>query len=71
MDPFLLFWFRVCFCYSDLSVLCSLVITCQEMAGILALLCDVFSCVYVTYLNGVPGQQWYLIVYTCLDKQKL
>ena len=47
-----------------LSVPCSLVITCWEWADFLALLllCVVLSCVFVTYLYGVPGQEKDLIV---------
>ena len=54
--------FHVNLCYADLSVPCSLVTTCWEMANPLALLCVVFYCVYVTYHYGVPGQVWYLII---------
>ena len=54
--------FHVCLCYAVLSVPCSLVITGWERAGLLALLCVVFSCVFVTFLYGVLGQVWYLIV---------
>ena len=42
---FLLFMFHDCLYYTVLSVPCSLVITCWERAGLLALLCVVFSCV--------------------------
>ena len=41
-------------------------ITCWERADLLALLCVMFSCVFVTFiygvLYGVPGQVWHLIV---------
>ena len=60
MDPFLLFMFRVC--HAVLSVHCNLVVTCWERAGLLALLCVVFSCVLVTFPCCVLGQVWYLIV---------
>ena len=33
-----------------------------ERAELLALLCVMFSCVFVTLLFGVLGQVWYLIV---------
>ena len=36
--------FHVCLYYTILSVPCSLVITCWERAGLLALLCDVSLC---------------------------
>ena len=52
--------FRVC--HAFLSVLCSFVVTCWERAGLLALLCVMFSCVFVTFPCGVLGQVWYLIV---------
>ena len=56
----LLFLFRVC--HAVLSVPCSLVATCWETADLLALLCVMFSCVFVTFPYGVFGQVWYLIV---------
>ena len=43
---FLLFMFRVC--HAFLSVHCSLVVTCWERAGHLALLYVMFNCVFVT-----------------------
>ena len=60
---FLLFMFHVCLCYSVLSVPCSHMITCWRRADLLALLCIMFSCVFVTFLCGVPGQVWYLVVF--------
>ena len=42
--------------------LCSLVVTCLERADILALACAMFSFVCFTFLFGVLGQLWYLIV---------
>ena len=39
---------HVWFCYAGLSVNCSPLITCWEMADLLALLCVVFSCVFVS-----------------------
>ena len=62
MNPFLLFMFHVCHFYANLSLPCIPVITCWEKADLLALLCVVFSCVFVTFPYGVPGQVWYLIV---------
>ena len=38
--------FRVC--HAFFSVYCSLVVTCMERAGLLALLCVMFYCVFVT-----------------------
>ena len=35
-------------------------------AGLLALLCVVFSCIFVTFPCGVLGQVWYLIPDLCL-----
>ena len=36
------------------------VVTCWERADFLALVCDI--CVFVTFLRGILGQVWYLIV---------
>ena len=58
----MLFMFRVCLCYVFLSVPGSLEISCWERADLLALLCLVFSCGFVTFTYGVLGQVWYLIV---------
>ena len=49
-------------CHAVLSVHCNLVVTCLERAGILALLCVVFSRVIVTFPCGALGQVWYLFV---------
>ena len=49
-------------CHAFLSIHCSLVVTCWERAGLLALLYVIFSCVVVTLPCGVLGQVWYLIV---------
>ena len=56
--------FRVCLCYAVLLIVCSLQ-PCDhllEKVDLLALLCVVFSCVFVTFPYDVPGQVWYLIV---------
>ena len=45
-----------------MSVPCSLVVTCQERANLLALLNVMFSCVFVSSQCGVLGQVWYLII---------
>ena len=45
-----------------MSVNCSLVVTCWERASLLARLCVMFCCVFVTFPCGVVGQVWYLIV---------
>ena len=58
-----IFVFRVCLCLTVLSVPCSPVITCSEKADPLALLFVMFSCVFVTFPYGVPGQVWYWIVW--------
>ena len=63
MDPFLLFMF--CVCHTFLSVLCRLVVTSWERGGLLALLCAMFSCVFVTFPCGVLGKVWYLIASFC------
>ena len=57
----MLFVYHVC--HAVLSVHCSLVVNCWERADLLALLYRMFSCVFVTYLYGVLGQVWYLIVW--------
>ena len=41
-------------------------IICWERADLLARLCVVFSCVFVTFPYDVPGQVWYLIPDLCL-----
>ena len=62
----LLLWILFVICvslsYTILSVTCSLVITCWERADLLALLCVMFSCVFVTSPYSVLGQVWYLIL---------
>ena len=45
---------------SVMSVYCSLVVTCWERAGHLALWCVIFSCAFVTFPYVVLGQVWYL-----------
>ena len=50
-------------CYAFYSVHCSrLVVTCWEMADVLALLYVIFYCVFVPFSCGILGQMWYLIV---------
>ena len=43
-------------CYAVLSVPRRLVVTFWESAGLFALLCVVFACVFVTFSYGVLGQ---------------
>ena len=62
MDTFLLVMFYLFLCYAVLSIPCSFVIRCLERADLLALLCVMFSCVFVTFPYGVPCQVWYLTV---------
>ena len=38
------------------------VVACWERVQLLALLCVMFSCVFVTFSYGFLGQVWYLIV---------
>ena len=52
----------MCVCRVFLSVHCSLVITCWERADLLALMSNMFYCVFVTFQCGVLGQVWCLIV---------
>ena len=47
-------------CQTFLSVPCNLVVTCWEVADLLALLYMVFSCGFVTFPYGVLGQVWYM-----------
>ena len=72
--------FQVCLNYTVLYVPCSLVVTYWERADLLALLCVMFPCVFVTFPYGVSGQVWYLIVlisdlcllvYFCLRTQHI
>ena len=50
-----------CVCHAFASVHCSLVVTCWERAGLLALVCDVLLC-FVTIPCGILGQVWHLTV---------
>ena len=59
---FSLFMFHDCLYYIVLSVQCSLVVNCWERADLLALLCVMFPCDFVTFPYGVLGQVWFLIV---------
>ena len=60
VDPF---YYYLCFTFVFLILSCRfLVITCLERTDILALLCMMFLCVFVTFPYGVSGQVWYLIV---------
>ena len=54
--------FHVCLYHTVLSVPCILVITCWEKAEHLALLCEMFPCVFVTFQYGVPGKVGYIFV---------
>ena len=49
---------------SRVSLLYCLVCSLQpwKRAGLFALLCVMFSCVFVSFLYGVSGHVWYLIV---------
>ena len=59
--PFLLFIFHVCLkCYHVLSVPCSLVFTCWERAGLLTLLCVMFSRAFVIFPYGVSDKVSFL-----------
>ena len=50
-----------CVSHAFASVHCCLVVTCWEMADNLDLVGDVY-CIFVTFLCGILGQVWYLIV---------
>ena len=58
----MLFMFYVRLYYTVLFVPCRLVVTFCEMADLLAFLCVMFPCVFVTFQYGVLGQVWYLVV---------
>ena len=63
MDPFCyLCLTSVLILLSVLSVHCSLIITCWEKTDLLALLCVMIPCVFVTFSYGVSTQVWQLIV---------
>ena len=51
-----------CVYYAFLFVHCSLVVTCSEMAKLLALSYMIFFVFFVTFPCVVMGQVWYLIV---------
>ena len=53
--------FLSCVSHAFTSVHCCLVVTCWEMADLLALDGDVY-CDFVTFPCGFLGQVWYLIV---------
>ena len=59
MDHFVIY---VSCLYCFLSVHCSLVVACWEMADLLALLFVVFYFVFVTSPCGVLGQVWFVVV---------
>ena len=58
MDSFCYLCFRFV-CHTVFTFPCSLVVTCWERADLLALLCVMFPCVFVTFPYGVLGR-WYL-----------
>ena len=58
----MLFVICVCLYYTVLYVTGSLVSSCWERADLLALLCAIFSCVFVTFPYGILGQVWFLII---------
>ena len=55
-----------CFCFMSVMLYClsiaALWSRCWERASLLALLCVMFSRVFVTLPCGVLGQVWYLII---------
>ena len=60
----LLIFFVICVSYHTvLPVHGNLVITCWERADLLTLLYVMFSCVFITFPDGVLGQVWYMIVW--------
>ena len=63
-DQILLWMCFVIVFYTLLSVPCGLVVTCWERDDLLALLCVMISCVFVTFPCGILGRVWYLIAWT-------
>ena len=53
--------FMFCVYHAFASVHCCLVVTSWESSDLLTLVCDVKLC-FVTFLCGILGQVWYLIV---------
>ena len=71
MDPFCYLCFVFFFVIlSVLSVPCSLVVTRWERADLLALLCVMLSCAFVTFPYGVLSQVWYLTQDTTWESDK-
>ena len=60
VDLFLLFVFPVCHVF--LSVHCSPVVTCWKRADLLAPVCVMFYCVFVTFPCCILGQVWCMSV---------
>ena len=54
-------FFVSCVYHAFASGHCCLVVTCWEKADLLALVGGVY-CIFVTFLCGILGQVWYLIV---------
>ena len=52
---------HLCYLCLVCVMLSSLVVTCWERADLLALVCDVYNCIFVTFPCGILGQVWYLI----------
>ena len=63
-DQIILWMCFVFVCHTVLSDPCGLEVTCWERDDFLALLCVMFSCVFVTFPCGALGRVWYLIVST-------
>ena len=57
----MLIWDMTSVFHAFASVHCCLVVTCWERADFLAFVCDV-ELRFVTFLCGILGQVWYLIV---------
>ena len=54
-------FFVSCVSHTFASVNCCHVVTCWEKDDLLALVGDVY-CIFVTFLCGILGQVWYLII---------
>ena len=54
--------FLYCVCHAFASADCCHVVSCWERADLLSLVFFVLNCVFVTFLFGILGLVWYLIV---------
>ena len=60
--------FSYCVSHAVASIHSCLVVTCWEMADLLALIGDV-NCILITFPCGIPSQVWY--VFDCISFSSL